>query len=180
PRLVLDDPASMCWAAIDAIVRLTLELTSAIAAVDFPEAARARGELELALLHADVLAGFLSDGLVRAEVLQQLRELHAIANRQLEIAPAPILAVDNADDADHESLWRQAAQAWTAARLECSATPPRFAHGSIFPHRRRRPSPSDTRPGTPKALRDAPISAGDVIPASALVASPSSDKVGAR
>ena len=180
PRPVEDDPAGMCWAAIDAIVRLTFELTSAIAAVDFPEAVRARGELERALLHADVLGESLPDGPERAEALPQLRELVAIANRQLAIAPASTLAAVEAADSGDESLWRQEAQAWIAARLACGATPLRSAPGLSSPHPRRRPAPSDTRPGTPRVLRDAPNAASDAIPASALAASPVSDKVGAR
>lgn len=180
PRPVEDDPAGMYWAVIDAIVRLTFELTSAIAAVDFPEAVRARDELELALLHADVLAGSLPDGPERAEALQQLRELHAIAKRQLAMGPAPTLAAVEAADASDESLWCQEAQTWIAARLACGVTPQRFAPISSSSHSRRRPVPSDARPGTPRALHDAPNRLSDDIPVSTLAASPLADNVGAR
>jgi hypothetical protein len=161
-------------AAIDYVVRLTLELTSAIAKLAYADGVRARGELEPALLLAQGLAQALPDASERSNAVRQIQAIGAVATRMLAIAPAPSSSAIKACDAGNRTAWDCEAQAWIAGRL---------ASGPSSPGSRRRAFRSDTRPDSPRALRDVP-SAEEVIPtpAHALDTSlaPMRDKGGTR
>ena len=140
------EPNEPFQAALDVVIRLTLTLTSAIANLAYTTCARVRGELECALARAQPLAECLPEGVKRAEGLRQLGELQAIATRQLMIAPAPSAAAIDAAGGD-DSAWKEEERAWIAHRLARGSSP-----DLDVPRRARR----DTRPDSPRALREAP------------------------
>jgi hypothetical protein len=140
------EPSEPFQAALDTVIRLALTLTSAIANVAYATGARVRGELECALSRAQELAECLP-GIERAEGLRQLGELQAIATRQLMIAPAPSTAAIDAASAGDDTAWKEEEEAWIAHRLALGSSPNRDGL-----HRARR----DTRPESPRALRNSP------------------------
>jgi hypothetical protein len=146
------EPSEPFQAALDTVIRLALTLTSAIANVAYATGARVRGELECALSRAQELAECLPEGIERAEGLRQLGELQAIATRQLMIAPAPSAAAIDAASAGDDTAWEEEEEAWIAHRLALGSSPNRDVL-----HRARR----DTRPESPRALRNSPEGAED-------------------
>ena len=138
-----------CGTAILDVVRLTLELTSANEKLDFPKGARIRGELERALANAQALADALPVGRPRSAALDWLENLRTLADHQLVIAPRPTAAAIEAADAGDPSVFWREADAWAAVRLSGGMT-----------RRQRRRTRTDTRPGTPGALRNEPDDAG--------------------
>lgn len=144
---VTSEPSELFQAALDTVIRLTLALTSAISNVAYATAARVCGELEGALSRAQALAECLPEGAKRAEGLRQLGELQAIATRQLMIAPAPSTAAIDAASTGDDTAWKAEERAWIAHRLALGSGP------ELDPPRRAR---RDTRPESPRALREAP------------------------
>jgi hypothetical protein len=140
------EPVDTFEAAIADAAHLTLALNSAIAMLTFADGARTRGELERALSRCRALVERLT-GSERAGALHQLGEMHAVATRLLVIAPAPSSAAIAAAEAGDPATWHSEEQAWIASR-QASGSSPRLA----TPHRERR----DTRPDSPRALRDTP------------------------
>jgi len=149
-------------AAIGDAIRSTFALTAAISQLAYAAGARVRGELEHALARAQAIAERLADGAARAEALCQLGKLHAIATRQLILAPSPSSAAIGAASAGDETAWLQEEQAWIAHRLAHGASP-----DCDGPHRARR----ETQPGSPRALRGALEHSGEV-PGATASASP--------
>jgi hypothetical protein len=137
-------------AAIDDVVRLTLELTSAIATLAHAEAARLRNQLERALSRAQFIAESLPQPSKRS--LERIDEMRTVALGQLAIAPAPSSAAIEAAEAGDHTIWNREARAWILRRL-ASRAPSR--------NPRRRAQQRDTRPDTPMALR---ASSGDADP----------------
>lgn len=152
---------NVCRAAINEVVRLTLELSSAITTLDYADGVRARGELERALPCAWALGEALHPGPERADLLGRLAELRVIVNRQLAIAPQPSSAAVKAAEGGDQTVWSREAKAWIASRL---------ARGSSRP--KPRSSRRDTRPERPAALRSDPSHAGDAIPEAAHATNP--------
>lgn len=138
------EPLDTFDAAIDNVIRSTFALTSAIAQLAYADGARVRRELEHALARAQAIAERIADGAARAEAMRQLGELHAIATRQLIVAPAPSSAAIAAASAGDETAWLQEEQAWVSHRL---------AHGASPGFDGRRRARRDTQPGSPRALR---------------------------
>jgi hypothetical protein len=149
-------PVDMFDAAIAKVAELTLALTSANAELAFAEGVQVRGELECALLRAQVLAERLPDDAERAVALGKLADMHAVATRALLIAPAPTVAALEAFEAGDPTAWRQEEQTWIAVRLASGSSPRTAAR------RERR----KTRPDSPKALRDDPDHASEADDAS--------------
>jgi hypothetical protein len=135
-----------CEAAILEVVRLTLELTSANHTLDYRNGARRRDDLERALAHAQVLTEALPLGSTRSTALAWFAALRMLAEHQLVIAPRPSPAAIAGANAGDGSIYWQEADDWAAVRFGGGLSRPR-------PRRRTR---TDTRPGTPAALRGEP------------------------
>jgi hypothetical protein len=147
------EPSEPFQAALDAVIRLTFALTSAITNLAYATGARVRGELEYALSRAQALAECLPEAGQRAEGLRQLGELQAIATRQLMIAPAPSAAAIDAASAGDRTAWAEEERAWIAHRLARGSSP-----DLDVPRRARR----DTLPDSPHALRETPGGGDDL------------------
>jgi hypothetical protein len=87
PPIGASKPASPIEAAIDDVVRLTWDLTSAIAKLAYADAARTRSELERALSRAQAVASAISRISNRVMALDWVDELRAAAASELAIAP---------------------------------------------------------------------------------------------
>ena len=171
------EPAIPIEAAVDEVVRLTLELTSAIGRLAYADAVRARNELERALSRAQGVAESLPGASKRALALRQVRVIREVAARQLAIAPVSSSTAIEAAEAGDQAPGNREARAWTVSRLasrSSTRSPRRRTHG-------------DTRPDAPKALREILSKAGDAaaaIPATALAPTPTPEpapgKAGAR
>jgi hypothetical protein len=154
-------PATAIEAAIEDVVRLTLELTSAIGQLAYADAVHARNELERALLRAQGIAESLPGGSKRALALRRVHEIREVAARELASAPASSSAAIEAAEAGDKVPWSREVRAWIVSRLASRSStrgPRRRAH-------------RDTRPDAPKALRETFSKAGDAaaaIPATAL------------
>jgi hypothetical protein len=152
------DPVSKVEAAIEKVVRLTLELTSANGTLVYADAVRARRELTRALSRAKVIAASLLRPSERALALYRIGEMRTIAARQLAIAPAPSPAAIETAAAGDKTLWNREARAWIASRL---------ASGSRSGSPRRRTHRHDTHPDTPRALALARHPSRDPVPGKA-------------
>jgi hypothetical protein len=121
--------------AIAEVVRLILELTSTNQALDYPNGARVRVELENALQEAQHTFEAIPDGRFRARAMGRLDAMRIAADRQLKIAPSCINGRPSASPREVEE--------WTAQRL---------GYGSSPRSTPRRPR-SDTRPDSPGAMK---------------------------
>ena len=133
-------------AALDELARLNLELASAIAQLDYPSAAWGRRALVAALAQAERLAapGVEAPG---DDFLRRLAELRTSAEQLLAIAPQPSPATLAATATGDMTAWDEEARQWSATRTATDAAP------LVVPRRRYR---RNTRPDSPKALREAP------------------------
>jgi hypothetical protein len=99
--------------------------------------------------------------------------MQAIATRVLMNAPAPTAAAIAAAEAGDPSAWEREKLAWIVGRLAYETSP-----GLPAPRRGRR----ETRPDSPRAIRDAPGDVGDATaaPAHAPNQSPAPEKADRR
>lgn len=148
------DPVDTFEGAIEDIIASTFALTAAIANVAYADGARARSDLERALSYAQALAEHLPVGPDRADALHRLVELQAVATRMLMLAPAPSSAAIEAARGGDDTALQCEEHAWIASRLARGSSPDLRA-----PHRARR----DTRPESPRALRDTHGGESDVL-----------------
>jgi hypothetical protein len=137
-------PQGRLFFALARVMQSTLALTSANAALDFSEAARARRELEHGLSCAELLVDALPEGPEQADALRRFQDIRGAARSQLAIAPSPTLAAIAAAERGDGSLWQHEEQNWIADRLARGSSPCLSAR-----NRARR----DTLPATPHALR---------------------------
>jgi hypothetical protein len=147
-----DAPRDARGAAIDELARVSLVLATAIAQLDYMSAAWGRRELVAALAQAERLEAPGDGAAPCDDFLRRLAELRTSAEQLLAIAPQPSPATLAATATGDMRAWNEEAQRWSAARTATNAAP------LGVPRRRYR---RNTRPDSPKALREAPGEAAD-------------------
>lgn len=157
-------------AACRELARLSIVLATAIAKLDYSEAAWGRRELAAALTTAEAIAGAKSEP---GETFVHLAELCATARLVIAVAPSPSEATLAATATGDMAAWNHEAQAWIAARSACAA--PAIVALARRYHR-------DTRPESPRALRDSACGAAteDATRSAASSREPLGDEGGAR
>jgi hypothetical protein len=167
-RRISDAKRRRASRALDAVRSKTRVLAQAIRAVDFLAAWCAAADLWKALSCAEALVGTEGDDLT--EAARSLREVRAVADPLLAIAPVPgpaVISVEcSTSQAARASAWRDAELRWRAARggLAISAPFGAAADGVLAaPRRRGRPSGfgiRDNADAVEALLRDLACDAG--------------------
>jgi hypothetical protein len=132
-------------AAVEDIRRLTLALRTAIEALDYAQGARTRGEVVAALSRTQTLADSADAAGTHTVMLQEFRDIRAIASVILEIAPAPSAAAVEAATRGNETLWAAEEHAWIVGRLVGRLANEADIGPVADPGRMRDPLPDETR-----------------------------------
>ena len=134
-------------AALDELARVLQELASSISRLDYASAAWGRRESVAALAQAERLSAPGAGEAPFDDFLRRLAELRTSAEQLLAIAPQPSPATLAATATGDMTAWDEEARQWSATRTATDAAP------LVVPRRRYR---RNTRPDSPKALREAP------------------------
>jgi hypothetical protein len=132
------EPLDTFDAALDAVIFRTLALTSAIAKLDYWDAARLRVDAARALARAEELAALLPEVPERPAALHRVRRMREVALLLLAIAPTPSAAALERAQLGDLTVWDREELAWITSRM---ASGPR----SYLPRWEDR----DTQPDTP-------------------------------